>query len=174
MRRPGAARGVRWSGLASILAATGGLLSGACTSAPSELTADHAAAIRDSVGAALIEFARLSASARWDSLGMMYSDDPGFRFYENGGLQYESVDAVREVLSSLPAGTTISTEYRDADIRPLAPGLAVVGALFESTFADDAGSGFRFSGAVTMVWVHEPGGWKILSGHSSAPVPRGG
>lgn len=174
MKRPGVPRSLRPSRFAGVLAATGSLLAGGCAAGSSELTDAHAAAIRDSVGAALDGFARFSAAARWDSLGMMYSDDPGFRFYESGTLQYESADAVRAALSSLPAGTTISTEYRDTDIRPLGPGLAIAGALFESTFAGGAGSGFRFSGAVTMVWVHEPGGWRILRGHSSAPVPRGG
>jgi hypothetical protein len=27
---------------------------------------------------------------------------------------------------------------------------------------------------MTTVWVHEVDGWRILSGHTSAPVPRAG
>lgn len=146
----------------------------ACVPDEAPLTDAHAVAIQDSVRAVLDDFLRYSDTARWDSLGALYSDDPGFRFYESGTLQYESATAVRAALASLPPGMEISTEHHDTDIRPLAPGVALVRTLFESTFADSSGAGFGFSGAVTMLWVHEAAGWRILSGHSSTPVRRGG
>ena len=145
-----------------------------CQSAHAPLTATHAAAIRDSVGAAMREFRDLGTAADWEAVGDFYSESPNFRFYENGALQYRSAADVRAALGAFPPGTRIETEYRDTDVVALAPGLAHVRARFESTFRDADGSAFSFGGAVTLIWTHEPGGWRILGGHSSAPVPRGG
>ncbi len=131
-------------------------------------------AIRDSVAATMQQFRAYAERARWDSLGALYSDRGDFRFYENGTLRYGSARDVRAALAALPPGMRIRTDYRDTEITPLAPGLAVASALFSSTFADEAGTQFGFEGAVSLLWVHEPEGWRILVGHSSAPVPRGG
>ena len=138
------------------------------------LTEAHAAAIRDSVSTAMEEFRDVSTAADWEAAGDFYSESPNFRFYENGALQYRSAADVRAALGAFPPGTRIQTEYRDTDVVALAPGLALVRARFESTFTGPDGSAFGFGGAVTMIWTHETGGWRILSGHSSAPVPRGG
>lgn len=145
-----------------------------CGSNASRLTEAHAEAIRDSVSAAMEEFRNLGAAADWEATGNFYSESPAFRFYENGELRYESAGDVRAALADLGPGMRVTTEYSETDIEPLAPGLAHVRARFESTFSSPDGSGFSFGGAVTMLWVHETGGWRILSGHSSAPVPRGG
>lgn len=145
-----------------------------CQSAPASLTEPHAAAIRDSVAAALQEFRDLGTAADWEAVGDFYSESPHFRFYENGALQYRSAADVRAALGAFPPETRIRTDYRDTDVVALAPGLAHVRARFESTFTGADGSAFGFGGAVTMIWAHETGGWRILSGHSSAPVPRRG
>ena len=145
-----------------------------CQSTRPPLTEAHAEAIRDSVSAAMEEFRNLGAAADWEAAGNFYSDSPSFRFYENGELRYGSSDDVRAALADLGPGMRIATEYSDTDIEPLAPGLAQVRSGFESTLSGEGGFGFSYGGAVTMLWVHETGGWRILSGHSSAPVPRGG
>ncbi|MYA33506.1 MAG: nuclear transport factor 2 family protein [Gemmatimonadales bacterium] len=145
-----------------------------CGAGAAPLTEVHAAAIRDSVSAAMQEFRDLGTAADWEAVGDFYSESPNFRFYENGTLQYRSAADVRAALGAFPPGTRIRTEYRDTDVVALAPGLAHVRARFESTFTSADGSAFGFGGAVTLIWTHEPGGWRILTGHSSAPVPRGG
>lgn len=145
-----------------------------CQSTPARLTEAHAAAIRDSVSAAMEEFRDLGAAADWEAAGNFYSDSPSFRFYENGELRYESADDVRAALADLGPAMRVTTEYSETDIEPLAPGLAQVRSGFESTLSGEGGFEFSYGGAVTMLWVHETGGWRILSGHSSAPVPRGG
>lgn len=145
-----------------------------CGSDAARLTEARAAAIRDSVAAAMEVFESLGAAADWEAVGDFYADSPAFRFYENGELRYRTADDVRAALLDLPPGMRVSTEYSDTNIAVLGPGLAHVRARFESTFSSPDGSGFSFGGAVTMLWVHETGGWRILSGHSSAPVPRGG
>lgn len=145
-----------------------------CGADAAPLTETRAAAIRDSVAAAMEAFRDLGTAADWEAVGDFYSESPDFRFYENGELRYRSAADVRAALGALPPGTQIQTEYRDTDVAALAPGLAHVRARFESTFSNPDGSAFGFGGAVTMIWVREPEGWRILSGHSSAPVPRGG
>lgn len=122
----------------------------------------------------MAEFQRHSIGAQWDSLAVLYSPSTAFRFLESGSIRYGSRAAVRAALTAAPAGTHITTNYRDLQIDPVAPGAAMVTALFETTFADSSGPRFRFSGALSLLWTHEAEGWRIRSGHSSVPVPRGG
>ena len=137
-------------------------------------TPEHAKAVRDSVTAALESFQHYSAAAQWDSLASLYSDSADFRFAESGAIQYESPASILGALKAVPAGTRIETSYEALRIDPLAPGIAVSSGLFTTRFVDTTNSGFSFSGAISMVWVHEPSGWRIRHGHSSAPVRRGG
>ena len=144
-----------------------------CVRPAADLTAEHAAAIGDSARVFLAEFSRLSAAARWDSLGALYSDRTDFRFLESGEVRYPSAAAIRDAFASMPVGTRIRTENTDVAVQPLAPGVAGVSARFATQFLDSTGAGFRFGGAISLTLQHEPAGWRIVSGHSSAPVPRG-
>ena len=141
---------------------------------PGRLSEAHAAAIRDSVSSALDAFRELGSGPDPTAVGGFYSESPMFRFYENGALRYESAADLRTALRGLGPAMRITTEYSDIDIEALAPGLALVRSLFESTVQGDGGFAFTYGGAMTTVWVHEADGWRILSGHTSAPVPRGG
>lgn len=149
------------------------LLAAGCARPPAALRADHAAAVADSARAFLVEFSRLSEAARWDSLGQLYSSRADFRFLESGEVRYASAAAIREALRAIPEGTRIRTEYTDVSVQPIAPGIAGVSALFTTRFVDATGGSFGFSGALSLTLQHEPAGWRIISGHSSAPVPRG-
>ncbi len=160
------------SGIGTALALTA--LAAGCQPAPPPFTQAWATAIEDSVAAELDRFRQTSASGDREALGRFYSDAPEFRFYESGQLRYPTADAVRAALAGLPPGAVIDTRYQDTRILALSPGLAQVSTLFESTFSDGADMQFSFGGALTLVWVHEADGWKILTGHSSAPVSRGG
>lgn len=150
------------------------LASVGCVRPGADLSAAHAAAIGDSARGLLAEFTRLAEAAQWDSLGALYSDRPDFRFLESGEVRYSSAAAIREALSSVPLGTRIRTEHTEVTVQPLAPGVASVSARFDTQFVDSAGPAFGFSGAISLALRHEPAGWRIVSGHSSAPVPRGG
>ncbi|MDE2654041.1 MAG: nuclear transport factor 2 family protein [Gemmatimonadota bacterium] len=141
---------------------------------PGGLSEAHAAAIRDSVASALNAFRELGSGPDPAAAGSFYSESPSFRFYENGALRYESAADVRAALMALGPAMRITTEYSDVDIAALAPGIAIVRSLFESTVRGEGGPAFTYGGAMTTVWVHEADGWRILSGHTSAPVPRGG
>lgn len=143
-----------------------------CVRPAADLTAEHAAAIADSARVFLAEFTRLSAAARWDSLGALYSDRTDFRFLESGEVRYPSAAAIREALTSVPVGTRMRTERTDVAVQSLAPGLVGVSARFATQFVNSTGAGFDVSGAISFTLQHEPAGWRIVSGHSSAPVPR--
>ena len=141
---------------------------------PATLSEAHAGAIRDSVSSALDAFRELGSGADPAAAAGFYSGSPAFRFYESGALRYESAADVRTALEGLGPGLRVTTEYSDTDIEPLAPGVALVRSLFESTVAGEGGFAFTYGGAMTTVWVHEADGWRIVSGHTSAPVPRAG
>ena len=145
----------------------------ACAQPRAELSAEHAAAIADSARVFLADFNRLSENARWDSLAALYSERADFRFVESGEVRYANAAAIRTALSAVPVGTRIKTAYTDVVVQPLGPGVAGVAAQFATQFVDSAGVNFGFSGAITLTLQHEPAGWRIVSGHSSAPVPRG-
>lgn len=147
-------------------------MAAACARQPAAVSAAHATALGDSARAFLAEFARLSEAAQWDSLSQLYSTRSDFRFLESGEVRYASAGAIREALRGLPADTRIRTEYIDVAVQPIAPGLAGVSALFNTHFVDSAGGGFGFAGAISLTLQHESAGWRIIAGHSSAPVPR--
>lgn len=148
------------------------LLSAGCTQPAPGLSANHAAAIRDSVTAMLESFRRYSAARQWDSLTAMYAAEPGFRWIENGEVRYRSGAEIRQALSSVPATTRIVTSYQDTEILAVAPGIASVNTRFQTRFLDSTAVLFGFGGAISMMLVHRPAGWRIVAGHASAPVPR--
>jgi len=134
------------------------------TSAP-ELTPSHVAAIQDSVRTALAEFRRYSAAAQWDSVAGLYSTDSGFRWIEDGTRSDRAV--LQKTLSALPKGMRVETTYDSTDVAALGPGVAVLTTYYHTQFVG-ASPPVQFGGAISMVWIHEPGGWRIRSGHSSS------
>lgn len=148
------------------------LLSAAgCATSTSGLFPAQTAAIQDSIRTTLDAFRRHAANRRWDSLAAMYAPDSSFRWVENGEVRYRSPEEIRTALARVSATMRIETNYRDTEIFPLAPGIASVLTHFETQFVDST-TFFSFGGAMTMVLMHRAGGWKIVSGHSSAPIPR--
>ena len=148
------------------------LLSAACAQPAPELSAGHAAAIRDSVSATLEAFRRYAAASQWDSMTAIYAADSGFRWLENGEVRYRSAAAIRQALSEVPATTRIVTSYQDTEILAVAPGVASMNTRFQTQFVDSTTAPFSFGGAITMTLVHHPEGWRIVAGHTSAPIPR--
>jgi hypothetical protein len=149
------------------------LLLVSCAESPTRLTPLHASAVRDSVLQAMDAYQRHAANGRWDSLGALYSDAPGFRFAERGVVQYRSAAAVREALARRPVGIGIRTTYRETHVDPLAPGWAVATTSFERVVADSAGGTSTDRGVLTLVWEDERGAWRIRSGHASTALAPG-
>ena len=144
-----------------------------CGRVDDALSDTQAAAIRDSVAVALTQFRKYSAASQWDSLAGLYSRSSDFRFLENGAVEYRSADAILAALRGLPPGTEIRTSYDQTEVVAVGPGVAWVSATFATTFSDGTGLQFEYGGAVTLMWVHEPDGWRIMGGHSSSLVERG-
>jgi hypothetical protein len=143
-----------------------------CSSSTAGLQADHAAAIRDSVSQALEAFGRHAAAQQWDSMTAHYATDPEFRWIENGEVRYRSGAEIRQALTEVPPTTRIVTTYEDTEIHAIAPGTAVVNTGFRTEFVDSTTGNFGFGGAITMMFLHRPEGWRIIAGHTSAPIPR--
>jgi hypothetical protein len=128
------------------------------------LSTAQAAAIQDSVRIALADFSRLSAAAQWDSVVHMYSEDSSFRWIEEG-TRYR-VAEMRQGMERLPAGMRFETTYDSTLVVALAPGFASLTTYYRTRFVGSTASG-QFAGAMSMIWAHEAGGWRIREGHSS-------
>jgi SnoaL-like domain len=133
------------------------------------LTAGEAAAARRGVQTTLDAYRELSAAGSWEALLRLYADDERLRWVANGVVEARSVADLRRHFLGLPAGTRVEITYREAEITPLAPGVAQVVTLFDTRLVDPKGGGFAFGGALTMILIERPDGWKFLSGHSSSP-----
>jgi ketosteroid isomerase-like protein len=131
------------------------------------------AATRKGVQATLEAYRELSAAGRWEELMRLYADDPRFRWLSNGRVEARSVEQIRKYFASLPPGTRVETTYQDAEITPVAPGVAMVATLFQTRLVDPKGGGFSFGGALTMTLVERADGWKILNGHASGAAGQG-
>lgn len=139
-------------------------LAGACSGQDGRLDAADAAAVREGVQATLDAFLRYSAAGQWDSLVRLYADGPGFRWVEQGEVRYRSIGQIREALGVLAPGTRIETTYRDTEITPLSPSVALVVTHFDTRLGD-----FGFGGVATIVLARRAGRWLLVAGHSSSP-----
>lgn len=154
-----------------------GLLS-ACASdsaKPGAMTAEHSAAIRDSVTATLEQYRAAFAARNVDAVLRFYADDPRFRWVEDGELRYESKAAVATALRAFtPSLRSVELSYFDPVVTVLAPGVAVVATRFAQKITDSTGVTRGFAGAMSMTLVHADSGWRFLMGHTSSVVPQEG
>jgi ketosteroid isomerase-like protein len=132
-----------------------------------EFTEAHAAAIRDSVRATLVAYAGRFNAADWDSLSRFYLDDPRFVWAEDGQITYHSVAEIRKAFGAFAGSAWVRMEFPDPRIAALAPGTASVVTSFRQIMADSAGHPFTVAGVMMLAVLHEPGGWKFVSGHTS-------
>ena len=112
---------------------------------PAELSEAHAVAIRDSVANALDAFRELG-SARTRRRPPASTPSPRRSVLRERALRYESAADVRAALEALGPGMRVTTEYSDTDIEALAPGVALVRSLFESTLQGEGGFAFTYGG----------------------------
>ena len=125
---------------------------------PAGLSEAHAATVRDSVASALDAIRGLGSGPDATALGGSCSDSPVLRFYESEAQRYESAADARAALEGVGSGMRDTTGYSNTDIEALAPGLALVRSLFESTLQGAGGFAFTYGGAMTTVRVHEADG----------------
>ena len=138
----------------------------ACRGEPTVLTQAHALAIGDSVRSAMATYRRFATTGRWDSLAAMYSRADDVRWIEDG--KRSDGSAIRKELLGLGA-LHVETTYDSTEVAALAPGVASLTTYHRTRFI---GTPVQFAGAISVIWVHEPAGWRIRAGHSSVPVPH--
>lgn len=138
------------------------------------LSVRHAAAMRDSLRTTLEAFRRATDGRQWDSVAAMYADDSTFRWIEDGRVVARSAAEIRQHLRATPPSVSIRTSYDSVEYLPTAPGVGGLTTQYRTTVRDSSGKGYTFGGILSLTLVHETGGWRILTGHTSSPrAPSG-
>lgn len=101
-----------------------------------------------------------------------YSDDPGFRWFEDGKLRYSSPDDVRQALQQVAGMGDLTTEFSDTEVVPLSGRTALLTTRFKTTFGEEGKGGFSFSGVMTITIVKEDKHWLMMVGHTSSERER--
>lgn len=157
-----------------VLLLAGFALVAACSSPGPALTAAHRAAIVDSVRGMLTAWQEAFNARDFARAAAYYSNDPEFRWFENGELKFRSGREIGDTMrANAPGFRSLALSLITPEITPLAPGVALVTTNFAEKITDTTGQMTGFAGAISMTLVHADSGWKFLSGHSSlvAPLP---
>ena len=129
--------------------------------------------ITKSVDSLLNSYQSLMSSGNVDSLISLYSNDPRFHWVEDGKTAYNSPKEIEKGFKGLRRAYSHSNlELSNTKITPLPPDYASITTHFKQSLADSSGSGFSFSGIMTITVVKEQSGWKFLIGHVSSPKQR--
>ena len=145
-----------------------------CAGAPAgrALTADHRAAIVDSVQAMLHDWSAAFGARDFGRATRYYSRDSAFRWFENAEITYPTAQAITDsIMAMAPRLKEISLTLVDPVITPLAPGVAAVSAEFTQKITDSTGV-TGFAGVMTATVIHADSGWRFLMGHSTLVTPQ--
>ncbi len=157
---------------ASLAAIVVTCLSG-CEAVAPAFTAEHRAAIVDSVHTMLADFRAAVGTLDGDSVATFYVADSTLRWIEDGTVRYTARAQIAQAFHDFRGAITGSRLLYDGTVvTPLAPGVAVMSSGFAQQFARADGTSGGFAGAVSAVVVHRGDRWLFQSGHtSSAPPP---
>jgi ketosteroid isomerase-like protein len=154
------------------LAALALAFSAACQAVSRPLTAAHRAAIVDSVQTMLTAWRDAFNGNDFARAAAFYSNDPAFRWFENGELKFRSGSEIGDSMKAeAPGFRSLALSLIEPQITPLAPGVAVVTTNFAQKITDTTGQVIGLAGAITTTVVHGDGGWKFLVGHVSLVTP---
>lgn len=156
-----------------ILLTCSSLLVGCADDANAALTAATKSEIELEVREFLTIYGESLASRDEAAIRQVYVDDERMAWFEDGSLKYQSVEDVLTSLKSIPAGMKIETEYTDLQVEVLGTNIATASAKFDTKVTAEGSPAFGWAGAMTMLLEKGPNGWRLLSGHSSTPSPRG-
>ena len=108
-----------------------------------------------------------------DSAGTFYSDAPDFQWIEDGAVRYGSARESRESLAGLGAMASSTTlTLADLTVTALGTDAAVATCHFTQEVAMGGGTGFSYSGAMTIILRKEGDRWLFASGHTSSVRAR--
>ncbi|MGH7583533.1 MAG: nuclear transport factor 2 family protein [Gemmatimonadales bacterium] len=143
-----------------------------CATRSTALSPPRRAAIADSVRTMLAAWRDAFNARDFARASSFYSDSSDFRWFENGDLKFHSAAQLRDtMLAEAATFRSLNMSLGDADVTPLAPGVAAVTATFTEMVADTAGQTMGFAGAVTATVIDEATGWRFLTGHTSMLLP---
>ncbi len=149
------------------------LAAGCAEPAPPQFTAAHRAAIEDSVRSMLETYREAVNAGDWEGVASYYGDDDRFHWIEDGEVRYRTKEEVRQALLSLGGFfSSVRLTVTETRVTPLAPGIAHVATMFEQELVPSGGEPVGFSGALTVLALHTPEGWKLVSGHTSTVRER--
>lgn len=144
----------------------------ACRSgAPTEMTDTRRLAIADSVRRAFGDFTAALGSGNVDRAIQFYSDDPGFRWVEDGTVRYTSRRDIAQALEQVRGYASLTFRFDEPSIDVLAPNVAILTTATETTLSDTTGKALSFTAALTVTMVRDSAGWRARSGHSSSSRP---
>ena len=136
------------------------------------LTAGHRAAIVDSVQASLTAWRDAFNARDFRRAAAFYSNDPEFRWFEDGELKYRSGKEIGDTMQAeAPAFRAFSVSLIEPEVTALAPGVAVVTMNFAQKITDTTGQMIGIVGAVSATMIHADSGWRFLVGHTSLLPP---
>jgi len=144
----------------------------ACRSTgPTELTDARRAAIADSVRRAFGDFTAALGRGDVGHAIQFYSDDPGFRWVEDGTVRYTTRADIANGLEQLRTYATLSFRFDEPSIDVVASNVAILTTITETTLSDTSGKSLSFAAALTVTMVRDSSGWRARSGHSSTVRP---
>jgi ketosteroid isomerase-like protein len=150
------------------------MLAATCAPPAPTLTTTHRAAIVDSVQATLTAWRDAFNAKDFGRAATFYSNDPDFRWFEDGELKYRSGKEIGDTMKAeAPGFRALSVSLIEPQVTALAPGVAAVTMNFAQTITDTTGNTIGIVGAVSATMVHADSGWQFLVGHASlfAPPP---
>jgi ketosteroid isomerase-like protein len=146
---------------------------GGCRSPGTPLTLEHRRAIVDSVQTMLTEWRDAFNAKDFTRAATFYSNDPDFRWFENGELKFRSGKEIGDTMNAeAPGFRSLAVSLVEPQITPLAPGVAVITTNFAEKVTDTTGEMTGFAGAISMTVVHGDAGWRFLVGHVSLVLPQ--
>jgi ketosteroid isomerase-like protein len=144
----------------------------ACAPAAPSFTAARRAAIVDSVQVMLTSWRDAFNARDFARAASFYSNDPGFRWFENGELKFRTARELGDTMKAeAPRFQSLAMSLIEPEITPVAPGVAEVTSDFAEKVTDMSGQSFGLAGAMSMTVVHGDSGWKFLVGHLSVAAP---
>jgi ketosteroid isomerase-like protein len=143
-----------------------------CRAASTRLTVEHRSAIVDSVQAVLTTWSDAFNAKDFARAASFYSNDPEFRWFENGELKFRSGKEIGDTMKAeAPGFRALALALIEPQITALAPGVAEVTTNFAEKITDTSGQMIGLAGAISMTVVHSDSGWKFLIGHVSLITP---
>jgi ketosteroid isomerase-like protein len=148
------------------------VLAPACrTTTPTEFDDARRAAIADSVRRVFGDFTVALGRGDVGEAIQFYSDDPGFRWVEDGAMRYTSRRDIAQGLEQLRTYASLSFRFDEPTIDVVASNVAILTTITETTLSDTAGRTLTFAAALTVTMVRDSAGWRARSGHSSTVRP---